>query len=134
MIEAARDDVFRGLVEGLGDRVVALVRPVAGEDLVGSPAQKHVELTGDDLANDPLRAVVHEGHGPASVGKPVRRILLGATGPLHDAVDSDLRDRDDLSHGVSPASWLPAQLTRSGARARSARSAPARSPAPPRTA
>src|SRR5262245_56526989 len=98
-VEAARDDVFRCLVERLGDRVVALIRPVGGEDLVGSAPQKHVELTGDSLANGLVHAIVHEGHGLASVGELAARILLGATGRLHDAVESDLRDCDDLSHG-----------------------------------
>src|SRR5262249_7468442 len=102
----ARDDVFRRLVERLGDRVVALVRPVGGEDLVGPAPQKHVELTGDSLANGLVQAIVHEGHRPASVSEPVARILLGATRRLHDTVDSDLRDCDDLSHGFSPFSWL----------------------------
>jgi hypothetical protein len=108
-VEAARDDVFRRLVERLGDRVVALVRPVGGEDLVGPAPQKHVELTGDSLANGLVQAIVQEGHGPASVGEPVPRILLGATGRLHDAVESDLRDCDDPSHGFSPVSWLRTQ-------------------------
>src|SRR5262249_9887957 len=106
MVEAARDDVFRRLVERLGDRVVALVRPVGGEDLVDAAPQKNVELTGDSLANGLVQAIIQEGHGPASVGEPVPRILLGATGRLHDAVESDLRDCDDLSHGFSPVSWL----------------------------
>ena len=53
-----------------------------------------------------VQAIVQEGHGPASVGKPVPPILLGATGRLHDAVESDLRDCDDFSHGFSPVSWL----------------------------
>jgi hypothetical protein len=101
-VEAARDDVFRRLVERLGDRVVALVRPVGGEDLVGPAPQKHVELTGDSLANGLVQAIVQEGHGPASVGESVPRILLRATGRLHDAVESDLRDCNDLSHGFSP--------------------------------
>src|ERR671936_1031009 len=102
LVEAARDDVFRRFVEGLRNRVVALVRPVAGEDLVGPASQKHVELTGDRLVNGLARGVVHEGHGPASVGEPVTRILLGATGRLHDAVQRDLGDYDDLSHQLSP--------------------------------
>jgi hypothetical protein len=32
------------------------------------------------------------------VGEPVPRILLGATGRLHDAVQHDLGDCNDLSH------------------------------------
>src|SRR5437867_6970953 len=110
-VEAARDDVFRRLVDRLCDRAV-LVRPVAGEDLVGPASQKHVELTGDSLANDLAQGLVHEGHGPASVGEPVRRILLGATGRLHDAVDSDLRDYDDLSHAFSRGMRLSSRTTR----------------------
>jgi hypothetical protein len=77
-----------------------------GEDLVGPSSQKQVELTGDSLANDLALGVVHEGHGPASVGEPVRRILLRATGRLHDAVHRDLGNGDDLSHCLSPASSL----------------------------
>jgi hypothetical protein len=100
MSEGARDDVFRRLVEGLPDRVVAVMRPVGGPYLVGPASQKQVELTGDNLANGLARVVVHEGHGPASVGEPVRRILLGATGRLHDAVERDLGNGNDLSHDL----------------------------------
>ncbi len=103
-IETTRDDVFRRLVECLRDRVVALVRPVGGEDLVGPASQKHVELTGDSLANGLAQGVVQEGHGLASVGESVPRILLGATGRLHDAVQRDLGNGDDLSHCLSPVS------------------------------
>src|ERR687888_848026 len=101
LVEAARDDVFRRLVERLRNRVVALVRPVGGEDLVGPASQKHVELTRDSLANGLVQGVVQEGHGPASVGEPVPRILLGAAGRLHDAVQRDLGDCNDLSHHLS---------------------------------
>src|SRR2546427_348202 len=104
LVEAARDDVLRRLVERLRDRVVALVRPVGGEDLVGPASQKHVELTGDSLANGLVQGVVPEGHDPASVGEPVPRILLGATGRLHDAVQCDLGNGDELSHSFSPVS------------------------------
>src|SRR5919201_5377837 len=106
LVEGARDDVLRRLVVRLRDRVVALVRPVGGEDLVGPASQKHVELTGDGLANGLAQGVVQEGHGPASVGEPVPRILLGATGRLHDAVQRDLGDCNDLSHWLSPVSSL----------------------------
>ena len=101
-IEAVRGDVFRCLVERLGDRP-ALVRPVGREDLVGPAAQKHVELAGDSLANGLFHAFVQEGHGPASVGEPIRRVLFGTTGRLHDAVESDLRDCDDLFHDRTPS-------------------------------
>src|SRR4029450_2494993 len=84
-VEGARDDVLRRLVERLRDRVVALVRPVAGEDLVGPPPQEHVDLAGDGLAKHLHHDLVPEGHGPTSVGEPISRILLGATGRLHDA-------------------------------------------------
>src|SRR5262245_30764361 len=69
-VQAACDDVFRRLVERLGDRVVDLVRPVAGEGLVGPAPQKHVELTGNGLANGLVQAIVHAGRGPASVAEP----------------------------------------------------------------
>src|SRR5690348_14293449 len=100
-IETTRDDVFRRLVERLRDRA-GLVRPVSGEDLVGPASQKHVELTSDSLANGLAQGVIQEGHGPASVGEPVPRVLLGATGRLHDAVQRDLADCYDLSHHLSP--------------------------------
>src|SRR4029434_1564025 len=80
LVEGARDDVLRRLVERLRNRVVALVRPVGGEDLVGPASQKHVELTGDSLANGLVQGVVPEGHDPASLGEPVPRILLGPPG------------------------------------------------------
>src|SRR4029450_4072776 len=64
LVEAARDDVLRRLVERLRDRVVALVRPVGGENLVGPPSQNHVELTGDSLVNGLLQGVVPEGRDP----------------------------------------------------------------------
>src|ERR1043165_1346953 len=98
MVEGARDDVFRRPVERLADRVVAMVRPVAGEDLVGPAPQQQVELSGDNLVNS--LAPVEEAHGPASMGEPVARILLGSAGCLHDAVESDLRDCDDFPHSL----------------------------------
>src|SRR6266508_3720229 len=101
-VEAARDDVLRRLVERLGDRVITLVRPVAGEDLVGPAPQKHVELTGDNFVNDLACCVVHERHGPASVGEPVTRILSGATGRLHDPVESNFLDFFYLSYSSHP--------------------------------
>src|SRR5262249_39763438 len=101
-VEAACDDVFRCLVERLGDRVVALVRPVAGKDLIGPAPQKHVELIRDNFVNDLACGVVDKWHGPASVAKPVAPILLRTTRRLHDAVESDLGDCDDLSHSPSP--------------------------------
>src|SRR5215471_2606012 len=100
-VGTARDDVFRRLVERLRDRVL-LVRPVGGEELVGPASQKHVELGGDSLVHNLHQSIVPEGHGPASVGEPIPRILLGAAGPLHDAIHGDLGDRDDLSHDFSP--------------------------------
>src|SRR5215813_7112599 len=100
-VEGARDDVFRRLVERLRDRVVALVRPVGGEELVGPTSEQHVELTGDSLANGLVQGVVPEGHDPAPVGEPVPRILLGATGRLHDAVQRDLANGDEPSHCLS---------------------------------
>src|SRR4029450_8059402 len=81
-VEGARDDILRRLVEGLRDRGGAVVRPVGGENLVGPASQKHVELTGDSLANGLVQGVVPKGHDPASVGEPVPRILLGAPGRL----------------------------------------------------
>src|ERR1700747_2235731 len=88
MVEAARDDVFRRLVERLRDPIIiALVRPVGGEHLVGPASQKHVELTGDSLVNGLASGVVHEGHGPGSVGEPVPRVLLGSSsGPPGDCM------------------------------------------------
>ena len=47
-----------------------------------------------------LHSVVPEGHGPAALREPVRRVLLGAAGPLHDAIHCDLGDCNDLSHSL----------------------------------
>src|SRR5262249_6576649 len=97
LVERARDDVLRRPVERRRDRAV-LVRPVGGEDLVGPAPQEHVERTGDRLVDDPAQGVVPEGHGPAAMSESVARILLWATGRLHDAVHRDLGNGDDLSH------------------------------------
>src|SRR5690242_3312418 len=99
-VEGARDHVFRRFVERLCDLAI-LLRPIAGEDLVGPSSQEHVELTRDSLVNGLAQGLVYEWHRPASERESVRRIFLGATGALHDAVDGELRDRDDLSH-VAP--------------------------------
>jgi hypothetical protein len=40
------------------------------------------------------------------MGEPVPRILLGATGRLHDAVQRDLGNGDYVSHGFSPFLWF----------------------------
>jgi hypothetical protein len=84
----------------------------------GSVRPGHIELTGYDLANGLVQGVVPEGHGPASMGEPVPRILLGATGRLHDAIQRDLGNGDELSHCFSPLFFAsypnderPARLT-----------------------
>src|SRR5215475_13119976 len=45
-VEGARDDVFRRLVERLADRVVALVRSVGGEEVVGPTSEQPLDVTG----------------------------------------------------------------------------------------
>lgn len=42
-----------------------------------------------------------------AVDEPVARILPGSTGRLHDAVQRDLGNGDDLSHRLSPVSSHP---------------------------
>src|SRR5438552_4755292 len=96
LVEAARDDVFRRLVERLRDRT-AMVRPVGSEDLAGSASKKHVELTGDSLANW-FRASSKKGMAQPPWVNPFLGSLLGATGRLHDAVQRDLGNGDDVSH------------------------------------
>src|SRR5438105_5135458 len=90
LFEAARDDVFRRLVERFRNWVVVLVRPVGDEDLVSPASQKHVELTGDSLANGLAQGVVQEGKNPASLGEPVLRFFPGPPGRLHAALQRAL--------------------------------------------
>src|SRR5688500_2324144 len=109
-LEGARDDVFRRPVERLPDRVVVVVRPIGDPDVVGPASQEKVELTADGLAYSLLRGGVEEWHGPAALGEPVPRVLLGATGPLHDAVQRDLVYRNNLSHHLPGSVVLPDEL------------------------
>src|SRR5687768_9390301 len=109
-LEGARDDVFRRPVERLPYRVVVVVRPIGDPERVGPASQEQVELTGDSLAYRLLPGVVEEWHGPAALGEPVPRVLLGATGPLHDAVQRDLGYRNDLSHHLPGSVVLPDEL------------------------
>src|SRR6187431_268208 len=92
-------DVFRRPVERLANRAVALVRPVGGPDIVGAASQKQVELPGDRLTQDLHQDLVPKQHKPSPVGEPTLRVLLTTSGRLHNAVECELGDNNDLSHG-----------------------------------
>ncbi len=97
--KGAGGDVFGRAVEGLADRVVVVVRPVAGEDIVGAATEEHGELAGDGLADGAADGFLAAAHGPAAVGEAVTGVFVGAAGGLHDAVVGEVGEDDELAHG-----------------------------------
>ncbi|MNJ64638.1 hypothetical protein D3C77_606010 [compost metagenome] len=93
-------------VEQVGDgevfRVAFHLRPVAGEDVVGAPAQQQLE----GLAEQGLHGLAEDflgvGHDPAAVAEAATGVFLRATGALHDTVEADEGGYDEFAHGDSP--------------------------------
>src|SRR4051812_17813335 len=74
VLERALCDIFRRAIEGLADGVVAMVRPVAGENFIGAAPEQQGEVTRDDLSDRLAADLVPERHAPPAVREAVARI------------------------------------------------------------
>ena len=89
-------DVFRRCVQTVRHRII-LGRPIAGKDIVGATAQQQIEsvaLSRDDCLPS---SVIMMRHRPSAVAIVV---FVRPTGPLDHAVQRDVFDDSDRSHGV----------------------------------
>src|SRR5262249_7350294 len=104
----ARRDIFRDPVEEGGDRVVWIgdVGPVRREDLVGLAAEQQVERAAKDLAHGAAERRVEVRRGPAAEREAAGRVLLRATGRLHDAVEAGEGGDDDSAHVGLARIWF----------------------------
>src|SRR3954466_9493430 len=90
-------DVLSNGIERLADRLVAVVRPVSGEDLVGSPAKQQLIAAAQQPPHRLVQRVVEIGEHPAAVRK-AGLVLLRPAWCLDHAVERLEKGADDLTH------------------------------------
>ena len=97
---SVRDNVFRGLIDPLGNRVVSgSFGPIPSKDVVSSPAEEKVERVSHLLDHDAAAEVVEVTDGPSAVFEAARSVFLRRTGSLHDSVERDKGQNNQSSHG-----------------------------------
>ena len=77
--------IFVDALEFLTNRIVLVVRPIAGEDVVRPLAQQQVVLAHDDVLERTHVGIPERLH-PAAQAEAAGQILFGPAGGLHDAV------------------------------------------------
>src|SRR3954462_12863091 len=90
-------DMLANDIERLPDRLVAVVGPVSGEDLVGSPAKQQLIAAAQQPPHRLVQRVVEIGEYPAAVRK-AGLVLLRPAWCLDDAVERLEKGADDLTH------------------------------------
>src|SRR3954469_3642414 len=90
-------DMLTNRIERLADRLVAVVGPVSGEDLVGSPAKQQLIAAAQQPPHRLLQRVVEIGEYPAAVRK-AGLVLLRPAWCLDHAVERLEKGADDLTH------------------------------------
>src|SRR5438067_2725219 len=94
-----RDNVFRGLIDPLGNRVVSgSFGPIPSKDVVSSPAEEKVERVPHLLDHDASAEVVEVADGPSAVFEAVRGVFLRRARSLHDSVECDEGQNNESSH------------------------------------
>src|SRR6478736_181243 len=100
--------IFVNVLKALSDRIVLIVGPISGEDLVGPPAEQQVVVGLDqELVELRVPAVVPEGEDPSAKPKVARRILFGSARRLHDAVERYHDGAGQLTHWQEPRPTPP---------------------------
>src|SRR4051794_7421644 len=84
-------------IERLADRLVAVVGPVSGEDLVGSPAKQQLIAAAQQSPHRLLQRAVEIGEHPSPVRK-AGLVLLRPAWCLNHAVERLKKGADDLTH------------------------------------
>src|SRR3954453_23054099 len=90
-------DILSNGIERLADRLVAVVGPVSGEDLVGSPAKQQLIATAQQPPHRLGQRAVEMGEHPAAVRK-AGLVLLRPAWCLDHAVERLEKGADDLTH------------------------------------
>src|SRR3954468_6330316 len=90
-------DMLANGIKRLADRLVAVVGPVSGEDLVGSPAKQQLIAAAQQSPHRLLQRVVEIGEQPAAVRK-AGLVLLRPAWCLDHAVERLEKGADDLTH------------------------------------
>src|SRR3954469_25125288 len=85
-------------IERLANRLVAVVGPVSGEDLVGSPAKQQLIAAAQQPPHRLVQRIVEIGEHPAAVRK-AGVVLLRPAWCLDHAVERLEQGADDLTHG-----------------------------------
>src|SRR5439155_17914591 len=86
-------------------RVVATPGPNLGEVFVcAAPQQERSVGSGHALTHLGGHHGIGAGDGPATEHEPPARILVGSSGPLHNAVERNVVDDRDGAHQISPVS------------------------------
>jgi hypothetical protein len=99
--EGGGGHVLRAAVEGGGHRVVVGdVRPMAGEDLVGLPAQEKGIGLLEDAVDDLAHVVVGGWDQPAAILEFPAPVLVRPSGRLHDAVQGQKGGERELHPGL----------------------------------
>src|SRR5712671_4465951 len=82
--------------------VFFVVGPVRGENLVGLAAEQEVEFFLEDAVELFAERLIEIGHLPAAELEALGWILGRPAGRLHDAIDGNHGDDDNLPHGSLP--------------------------------
>src|SRR5215211_6777723 len=98
LLQGRRGDVLLRSVEHLGVRIVLLLGPKAGEVLIGTTTEHEWAPFGHPLSHRPAHYLVAIWNRPSAVFEPAARVLIGAAGRLHHAVEGEALDHGDLSH------------------------------------
>ena len=91
------EHIFVDALEFGPDRIVLVVGPVGGEDVVGALAEQQVVLAHDD-ALEWAHVLIPEGLHPAAEAEVAGRILFRPAGRLHDAVERGENGPGQLTH------------------------------------
>src|SRR5829696_1332003 len=101
LAQGPRRDVLLRSVEHVGERVrLWLVGPEVVEVLVRAPAEQERASGGDPPSRDVRHDLVAVADLPPAEAELAARVLVGPARRLHDAVERDVREGDDLAHGV----------------------------------
>src|SRR2546428_2476951 len=93
------DNVFPRAIDHARSRVViAPPGPVAGEDVVCRPAEQQIERVSHLLTHDISQDIVEIRDCPSAIFEAAAIVFPWSARPLHDAVERDERQNDELPH------------------------------------
>src|SRR5215213_3077287 len=96
-------DVFPGVIEHLGERVVLLVGPEAVEVLIGPSSEQQRPTFGHPPSHHPAHDLISVGHRPAAMLEAAAGVLTSPTRCLHHAIERQVLDHNNFTHLSSSA-------------------------------